>query len=157
MKIKVKPTYDFGVKIVVKGSKEKKVMTKYKYAVVEFLSSKDKETAQGYTYQNKIGAKKYDSVVVPTRYGLSLAVVVKLTDKLETYHNQYAIPEIKEIAEVVASKEVAKLMIERKRKDIKKKLEAEVKKMDDIARFELYAEKSPAFAKLLKELKDLEQ
>ena len=46
-----------------------------KYAIVKFLSSKDEGYSQGYTYENPVKAKRYDAVIVPTRYGLSLAVV----------------------------------------------------------------------------------
>lgn len=130
---------------------------KLKYAVVEFLSTKDQMVSgqKGYTYENEIGAKKYDTVVVPTRHGISMAVVVKLTDKFETDYSYGSTPAVKQIAEVIQSKEVAKVMNTRKKADLKKKLEAEVKKLDDVARFELYAQQSPEFAELLKEYKEV--
>lgn len=132
-------------------------MAKKKYAIVKFLSSKDDENSIGYTYQNEIGAKKYDAVIVPTRYGISLAVVTCLTDNsnLTDHGYTYGVREIKEIAEVISSTEVAKVTTAAKKKDIKKKLEAEVKKLDDLSRFEMYATQSPEFAKLLKEYKSV--
>lgn len=125
-----------------------------KYAIVKFLSTKDDGYSQGYLYENTVEAKKYDAVIVPTRYGLSLAVVDKLTDSVDSFNN-YSGGAIKAIAEIVESKEVAKLMNATKRKDLKKKLDAEVKKFDDVKRFELYAEANPAFAELLEQYKKL--
>lgn len=130
-----------------------------KYAIVEFLSTKDKGVAQGYTYNNEIGAALYDAVIVPTQYGLSLAVVVQLTDSNDLtfsgsqYH--YSKPAIKKIAEVVQSTVVTEAMKARKKADIKKQLEKEVKKLDDIARFKLYAKGNPEFATLLKQYEEM--
>lgn len=126
-----------------------------KYAVVRFLSSRDDESSFGYTYNNEIGAKKYDAVIVPTKYGLSLAVVESLTnDEYKTQRYGSCQP-VKSVAEVIKSTEVEKLMRAEKKKDIKKKLEAEVKKMDDVARFKMYAAQNPAFSELLEEYEQL--
>lgn len=118
-----------------------------KYAVVKFLSTKDEGYSQGYTYENTIGAKKYDAVIVPTQYGLSLAIVDKVSDDLPTGFRSFAT--LKAVAEIVHSVEVNKVVQSAKRKDIKKKLEAEVKKMDEVERFKIYAANNPAFAELL--------
>lgn len=131
-------------------------MTKKKYAVVKFLSTKDEALSQGYTYDNEIGAKKYDAVIVPTKHGISLAVVTKLTDNFETdYGSIRGVGVIKKIAEVIQSEEVAKVTNAEKKKDIKKKLEEAVKKMDDVKRYEMYAAENPEFADLLKEYKEV--
>lgn len=153
--IKVKAAYDFGSKVAVKGSKETRKVTKkaartYKYAVVKFLSSKDEGYNQGYLYENPVNAKKYDAVVVPTRYGLSLAVVESLTDSSDSFSN-YRGGAIKAITEIVQSKAVDEVTLADKKKDLKKKLDAQVKKMDEIERYKMYAANNPAFAELLEE------
>lgn len=156
-RIKVKATYDFGTTVAVNGKKrERTVGIKKKvpkYATVKFLSSRDDGMAKGYTYENTIGAKKYDAVIVPTQYGLSLAVVTDLKDNHGL--SPYTSVAIKRIAEVVKSKAVAKEMQAEKKQDLKKKLEAEVKKMDEVERFNIYAASNPAFAELLDEYKSL--
>jgi hypothetical protein len=128
-------------------------MTSKKYAVVEFLSTRDEGVAEGYTYINNIKAKKYDAVIVPTKYGVSMAVVVRLTDDSNFGRSGYSCSITKELAEVVKSKEVAKLMRDKKRKDLEKLLEKKVKEMDTITRFAMYADQDPEFAKLLEEYK----
>lgn len=129
------------------------IMSKLKYAVVKFLSTKDAATSDGYTYENTIGAKKYDAVIVPTRYGLSLAIVEESTNELP---NRFAYSgSIKAIAEVIKSDAVAKVTLAEKKKDLKKRLETEVKKLDDIERFKMYANNNPAFAELLQEYESL--
>lgn len=152
--IKVKKAYDFGSKIKVKGVKKvtaKKETTRtYKYALVKFLSTKDEGYADTYLYENPVGAKKYDAVIVPTRYGLSLAVVDSLTDSSDSFSN-YRGGTIKAIAEVIESAEVEKVTLAAKKKDLKKKLDAQVKKMDEIERYKMYAANNPAFAELLDE------
>lgn len=124
-----------------------------KYAIVKFLSSKDDSYSQGYNYKNTVKAKPYDAVIVPTRYGLSLAVVESVTDE-----KPEGLPygcEIKAISEVVQSEAVAKEMSAQKKKDLKKQLEKEVKKLDDIERFKMYAKNNPAFAELLEQYEAL--
>ena len=127
-----------------------------KYAIVKFLSSKDEGYAQGYLYENTVKAKKYDTVIVPTRYGLSLATVDQLTDSTDSFKGYYG-GAIKQIDEVIESKAVGKLMKEQKRKDLTKKLKAEAKKLDEVKVFEAYADQSPEFAAMLQELKDLDK
>jgi hypothetical protein len=125
-----------------------------KYAIVKFLSSKDEGLAQGYLYENPVNAKKYDAVVVPTRYGLSLAVVDDLTDSAESFQN-YGGGAIKAIAEVVESDEVAKVTTAQKKRDLKKAMEKKTKELDDVERFSMYAKQDPEFAKMLEEYKSL--
>ena len=128
-------------------------MGKLKYAVVKFLSTKDAATSDCYTYENTIGAKKYDAVIVPTRYGISLAVVEELTNEMP-FMKSYS-GTIKAIEEVVKSEAVAKVTLTQKKKDIKKQLETEVKKLEDTERFKMYANNNPAFAELLQEYESL--
>lgn len=168
-KIKVKASYDFGSTVAINGKKRERIVaTKkaktYKYATVRFLSSRDETSAQKqYSYLNTAGASKYDSVIVDTRFGMSLAVVTSVSDvppkeKPYTgygYSRDAQITPLKEVLEIVTSKEVSKLMQTEKKKDIKKKLEAEVKKMDEVERFNIYAANNPAFAELLEEYKNL--
>lgn len=150
----------------------KEEVTTSKYVQVEFLSTLDRDNTKSngvarkrYNYKNKIGAKMYDAVVAPTSYGLSLAVVVGESDKpaaekpaSESYYASSYTPSpasVKELADVVKSSAVDERMMARKKDDLKKKLEVEVKKLDDIQRFEVYAAQSPEFAELLKEFKSL--
>lgn len=125
-----------------------------KYAIVKFLSTKDEGYSQGYLYENTIKAKKYDAVIVPTQYGLSLAVVDKLTDSTDSF-DKYRGGVIKAIAEIIKSKEVAKVTTEAKKKSLKKKLEKLTKEMDDIERFKMYSKGNPEFAKILAEYEKL--
>lgn len=122
----------------------------YKYVTVRFLSTYDEAYAKGYTYENPVKAKKYDTVVVPTVHGLCLAVVVSSSDTPPDTYMTY-----KAITEVIKSTSVDKLTQVKKKADLKKKLEAEVKKMDEVERFNIYAASNPAFAELLEEYKTL--
>lgn len=130
-----------------------------KYALVEFLSERDKpNTSQKlYTYINEVKAKEYDTVIVPTKYGLALAVVKKLSDNVPSSNYDYlgSMNVIKKVAEVIKSTAVDEVTKEAKRKDIEKQLEKKVKEMDKVQRFELYADQDPEFAKLLKQFKEL--
>jgi hypothetical protein len=123
-----------------------------KYAVVKFLSTKDEGYADGYHYENNIGAKKYDTVIVPTRYGVSMAVVESLTDDIPQ-HIRYT--SIKAVAEVIQSKTVTEMTREQKRKDLEKRLEKKVKALDKLERFKAYADSNPEIAELVKELEEI--
>jgi len=73
-----------------------------KYVNVSFLSTKDQEGLSSYTYKDTLGTKKYDAVLVPTRYGTSIAIVVKDDVK----EPEYAVGGIKEVKEIISSKYV---------------------------------------------------
>lgn len=130
-----------------------------KYAIVEFLSERDKTVAlKGYTYINKVGAKLYDTVLVPTKYGLTIATVTEVTDnlpKVAAYNSYGEMNVVKEIAEVLKSKVLEEELKERKRKDIEKQLEKKIKEMDKVERFKIYAKQSAEFDDLLKEYEAL--
>ena len=76
-----------------------------KLATVKYLSSRDESTTHGYTYINTVRAKPYDAVIVPTRYGASLAVVESVREVSEDdYSCHGGVTPYKRIHEVIKSK-----------------------------------------------------
>lgn len=136
-----------------------------RYVTVKFLSERDEGNAQGYIYKDTLSRalKKYDVVVVPTRYGLAMATVkgTYTADKAQNIlSNNYgtrgmSLDSLKSVAEKIKSKAVEKELKVEKVKDLKLKLEKEVKKIDEVQKFEVYASLSPEVATMLAELKEL--
>jgi len=125
-----------------------------KLATVKFLSSKDEGASHGYTYLNTVNAKQYDAVLVPTRYGASLAVVESTREVEETdYTCHGGVTPYKSIHEVIKSKVVAQHTKELRKKDLAKTLKKMVKDLDEVKAFEMYAGMSPEFAELLEQYK----
>ena len=122
-----------------------------KYVNVSFLSTKDQEGLSSYTYKDTLGTKKYDAVLVPTRYGASIAIVVK--DDIR--EPEYAVGGIKEVKEIISSKYVDDYTKSLKIKDLEKKLEKETKKLDKLSTYKVYANANKDFAKLLAEYENL--
>lgn len=129
---------------------------------VKFLSTLDKDVAEEYFYKDSLSRKlqKYDTVLVPTMYGLSLAVVTKVDvdeNNMQKRHGYGTLSpsSLKSVAEKIKSNTIEALNKAEKREDIKKELEKKLKEMDEVERYQLYAEKSPEIAALLKELKSL--
>lgn len=133
-----------------------------RFVKVDFLSDRSSESSNGYIYEDKLSRalKKYDTVIVPTRYGLTIAVV-KGTYNEEQKNNlmrnkyRFSQSDIRAVAEKIKSKAVEDIVKADKVADIKRKLESEVKKIDEVKKFEAYAELSPEVAAMLEELKEL--
>jgi len=133
-----------------------------RYVKVDFLSDRSSESSQGYIYKDELSRalKKYDTVIVPTKYGLTIAVVkgtYNEEQKDNLMKNQYRFSQtcIKSVAEKIKSKTVDAEMKLAKVDDIKRKLEAEIKKVDDTQKYKMYAELSPEVATMLAELEEL--
>lgn len=126
-----------------------------KYVKVKFLSSKDEGVAHGYTYRDTLRCKKYDTVIVPTKYGISMAVV---TDVNVSEENTYGFSHnsiVKQVLEKVTIKAVEEIVRADKRKDLEKKLEKKTKDLDKLAKYKLYADLDPELAELVKEYEEL--
>lgn len=133
-----------------------------RFVKVDFLSDRSSESSNGYIYEDKLSRalKKYDTVIVPTRYGLTIAVVkgtYNEQQKNNLMRNKYRFSQsdIRAVAEKIKSKAVEDIVKADKVADIKRKLESEVKKIDEVKKFEAYAELSPEVAAMLEELKEL--
>jgi len=133
-----------------------------RYVKVDFLSDRSSESSQGYIYKDELSRalKKYDTVIVPTKYGLTIAVVkgtYNEEQKDNLMKNQYRFSQtaIKSVAEKIKSKTVDAEMKLAKVDDIKRKLESEIKKVDDTQKYKMYAELSPEVAAMLAELEEL--
>ena len=124
---------------------------------VKFLSTYDKDYSDTFYYKDTIrgGLKKYDVVIVPTRYGVSMAVVEENNISEETVVNKFNTNNIKTVLEKIKSKHVDSLTKLAKVDDLKKQLDAEIKKVDEVEKYRVYAELNPAVATMLAELEEL--
>ncbi len=136
-----------------------------RYVKVDFLSDRSSESSSGYLYKDTLSRalKRYDAVIVPTRYGFTIGVV-KATYTEEQVdnllRNSYKYSSIskdnmKNVAEKIKSKVVDEEMKLAKVDDLKRKLEAEIKKVDEIEKYRVYAELNPAVAEMLAQLEEL--
>ncbi len=138
-----------------------------RYVKVDFLSDRDSESSNGYIYKDGLSRalKKYDTVIVPTRYGLTIAVVKgtynesqaeNLINNAYKYRtNGLTLATVKSVKEKIKSKTVDEEMKLAKADDIKRKLEAEIKKIDEVEKYRIYAELNPEVAAMLAELEEL--
>ena len=134
-----------------------------RYVKVKFLSSKDDQAAGGYFYKDtqSRSLKKWDTVLVPTRYGLTLAVVIETysnDEKVQVAYRAYGtfgLHDIKTVSEKIRSKVVDEELKLQKADDIRKKLDTVMKAVDESQKYKMYAEISPEVAELLKELESL--
>ena len=124
---------------------------------VKFLSTYDKDYSDTFYYKDTIrgGLKKYDTVIVPTRYGISMAVVEEVGIDTDEVRNKFSTANIKVVKERIKSKTVAELTKLAKVDDLKKSLEAEIKKIDEVEKYRVYADLNPAVAAMLTELEEL--
>lgn len=123
-----------------------------RFVKVKFVSSRDVMTADSYYYQDTLRTplKKYEIVLVPTRYGFGLAVV----SDIEVNGNGYSGVKLK-VAERIKSKTLDELYKKDRAKDIEKQLKAKVEEMDKVKVYEKYAEDNPEVAELLAQFKEL--
>lgn len=132
-----------------------------RFVEVKFLSSRDESAARGYLYRDDLprALKKYDAVLVPTRYGLSLAVVNKTFADEETAQNEsqwrHDTAAIKGVKEKIKSKTIEEVQSKEKIKDLKKKLERKIKKVDEVEKYRMYADIDPEIAEMLAQLEEL--
>lgn len=131
-----------------------------KYIKVQFTSERDKLAGKEYTYVNKpkMALKTGDVVIVPTQYGMTVAVVsLVTTTRPEDFRSIYRDCEFKEVAEKITSKAItAQYVTPMLKAKIKKQLDEKVKKMDELARYKVYAS-DPEIAKLVKQLEALSE
>lgn len=122
---------------------------------VKFLNTIDKDYAEGFFYKDSLSRKlqKYDTVVVPTRYGLSMAVVDQVNVNQDGLG--FDIGRIKTVAEKIKSKAVDDQTRLQKADDITKALDKAIKEVDAVEKYRVYAGLSPEVAKLLTELEEL--
>lgn len=124
-----------------------------RYIKVKFLSSKDEQLVTSYHYVD--GFKKplelFEAVLVPTRYGLSLAYVVELDTA--GYQGGCTL----KVAERIKSKVVSDSLKSKRVKALEEQLKREVDKMDKLSVYEKYAESNPAIAEMVKALRELSE
>jgi len=136
-----------------------------RFVKVDFLSDRSSESSNGYLYKDELSRalKKYDTVIVPTRYGLTIAVVKGTYTEAQAENlirNKYQYNSVtkenaKTVLEKIKSKTVDSEMKLAKVDDLKRKLESEVKKIDETQKYKAYAELSPEVAAMLAELEEL--
>ena len=119
---------------------------------VKFLSTY--ESSDTYFYEDKLSKKlqKYDTVVVPTRYGVSLAVVIGIGYKKEDMG--FSAQSIKSVSEKIKSVTVDNMNKSAKIKDIKSILDKKIKEIDSLEKYKMYADMSPEIAELIKSLEE---
>lgn len=137
-----------------------------RFVKVKFLNTRDDSNAGGYFYRDtqSRALKKWDTVIVPTRYGLSMAYVMSTYKDEElakkAYENTYGtfgLHDIKEVAEKIKSSAVEEKLKTNKALDLKKQLDSKIKKIDEVEKYRVYAGLSPEVAELLKQLKTWEE
>lgn len=132
-------------------------MKKEKYIKVKFTSTIEEKSGD-YIYKNTVKAKLFDTVLVPTFYGASLAFVieeVELTKEQAENETRYN-SAVKETIEIVKGiKYFAEVTRKEKAKALKKAMKDRMKKMEEISIIEMYAEKDPELKSMLAEFKEL--
>lgn len=122
-----------------------------RFVGVQFTSKYSGYTAsKTYCYQDNLETplKEFDIVIAPSVYGYGLAIVREVGLKKPTF-------ETKEIAEAISSEFLKEELKGERVKAITKKLESEVKKLNEAEKFRAYIDKSPEIAALVKELDEL--
>lgn len=104
---------------------------------------------------DKDDLKVGDTVVVDTQHGLQLAKVTTVIKLAVGERYDKATKWV--VQKVDLTEHEARLEREKKAKEIKKQLEARRKKLEEIAVYQLLAEKDPEMAKLLEEYKAVMQ
>lgn len=128
-----------------------------RYVKVRFLSSMDDNSSAGYYYKDELSRKlkKYDTVIVPTRYGLSMAYVERVDVSESAVESTLNTSTMKSVAEKISSKSVDEVLKLKKVDELKSTLDKKIKEVDEVAKYKMYAELSPEIAELLKELEQL--
>lgn len=121
-------------------------MTK-KFAKVQFNSN---TYGKDYVFKNDIEDLEVgDQVVVDTRYGYSVATVIEFMEQ-SNIGSKYLVQKI----DISAHK--VRLEKERKLKEIKAKMDARRKKLEEIEIYEMLAKQDEEMAGLLKMLKEID-
>lgn len=126
---------------------------KERYVKVRFTSNRDDRYSvnDDYTYFDKLKTplKPFDVVLVPTRYGYTIAVVTEVG-----VDNNFA-GGIKEVAELLKSKVLDEEFKAERAKVIKTKLNKKLKELDELKRYKAYTDSNPEIAALVKELEEV--
>lgn len=120
---------------------------------VKYLSTLDEDRSDNtYYYQDNLSTKlkKYDLILVPTYYGMSMAIVDKVDISEDTI--KFQVCNIKKVSEKIKSKTVDELIKKDKIKDIKASLDKKIKEIDSVEKYKMYATLSPEVAELIKQL-----
>lgn len=136
-----------------------------RYVKVNFINSRDDSLSDNYIYRDELSRslKKYDTVIVPTRHGYAIATVSgtlslkQVQDKLRGRYSNITASSLKSVAEKIKSKTIEAELKSSKIADLKASLEAQVKKIDEVEKFNVYAKLSPEVAAMLEELKALSE
>ena len=122
-----------------------------KIVEVKFANNKG-GLADAYFFNDTLGCKKYDAVIVQTRYGLALGYVVNSdVDNSKSYFGDITAP----VVEKIESNAINNLVKDIKRRDLQLQLDRKAKEMDKMVMYKMYAENDPEFAKMLEEFKSL--
>ena len=97
-----------------------------KYVKVKFLSDKDESKIDGYFYKDNKNCELYDFVIVPTKYGVSMAQVIDIPKDSDVSINC-----IKEVLDIIKGVEYLDTLAKKdKVKEIEKELDKKIKKLD---------------------------
>ena len=116
------------------------------------IGVKFKENPKQYMFKCYDAVRIGDLVVVDTRLGFNVATVTEI----EPEHRNYPIGDLREVVQVVdmAPFNERKAKAE-KLKELKKKMDQKVKELQDLAVYEMLAEKDPDLREMLNEFKTL--
>jgi hypothetical protein len=125
-----------------------------RYVKVEFSNTRNANDEYFYKDTLKTPLQEYDTVIVPTRYGKTLAIVTAINQTPEQFPVYVTCSSVKVVDEKIKSKTFDKINKAKRAKAIEKKLEGKIQELDALTRYQAYAD-DPAVAELLKELKSL--
>ena len=129
--------------------------TTKRYVKVEFLTTGSPYESTGkYTYHDNLKKplEEYELVLVPTRYGYSLAYVVEVNASPAIGQARAT----KTVAERIKSKTIDDELKGKRAKALEKQLQAKIEKLDKLERFKAYAKNNSEIAELVAELEKLQ-
>lgn len=116
------------------------------------IGAKFKSNEKQYNFKCYDAVKVGDVVVVDTQYGFNVATVTEI----EPTTKNLPLGELKEVVAVVDTTAFNERREKAERtKELKKKMDKKVKELQNIAIYEMLAEKDPELREMLEELKSL--
>lgn len=124
-----------------------------KYAQVQFTNRSRGRYNDIYVYKipAKMKLEKYDTVLVSTQYGYTLATVISLDEE----QCQISEGSVRTIAEKIKSKTMDGVNKLRKLDEIKRTLDKKIEELDEAQKYRMYAEIDPEVATLIGEIEEL--
>ena len=133
-------------------------MSKIKSITVVFGNHRDMQARKEYTYPYtlKEDIKPWDIVLVQTYYGPQIATVRTVSQTATLASQGYDAEEKAAVLEILQSKEMDKLNMTERMKQIKERIKQRAKKIDERKVYEAYAKEDKEIAAMIEEMKQLE-